>query len=61
MNQTFLQNYCKKETEHKLLKLNNSICDTKNDFPMQKVKTIFKIRFEFDLITPGFKESRFLT
>ena len=56
MNQMFtiLPSYIKiitkKENKSKWLKVNNSIY-----FTMQKVKSIFKISFCYDLLTSGFK------
>ena len=50
-----LQNNCKKETKRKLIKLNNSICDTGNYFITQKLKTSFKNCFYYNLLTPDFK------
>lgn len=50
------KNYKKKENKRKWLKVNNSI-----HFSMQKIKTIFKIRFHYDSLTPRFEESRLFT
>ena len=46
----------KKENKRKWSKVNKRIY-----FPMQKVKSIFKICFNEDSLTPGFKESRLFT
>ena len=50
------QNYSKEETKLEWVKLGNIIRDTKNYFWMQKTK--IKTRFNYDLLTHGYKKSR---
>ena len=54
-----LQNYNIKEATCALLKVNNNIGDAKNYFPMQKLNSIFKICFNYDLQPPNLKNPHF--
>ena len=56
-----LQNYNKKETTTKLLKVND-IIDAESSFLLQKLNSIFKICFnQLQFIIPGCKESAIFT